>query len=101
MRRDHKAAGAGSVAGAHGSTMATGKGQPGCDGDGRWGETHHLPRSSSMAQTQEILASFVCCSCGQRACPQLRIGAILPEKAPSAEACAEHARHYRERNHHA
>jgi hypothetical protein len=56
MRRDHKAAGAGSVAGAHGSTMATGKGQPGCDGDGRWGETHHLPRSSRMAQTQDVLA---------------------------------------------
>jgi hypothetical protein len=56
MRIDHKAAGAGSVAGAHGSTMATGKGQPGCDGDGRWGETHHLPRSSRMAQTQDVLA---------------------------------------------
>jgi hypothetical protein len=59
MRIDHKAAGAGSVAGAHGSTMATGKGQPGCDGAGRWGETHHLPRSSRMAQSQVILASFV------------------------------------------
>jgi hypothetical protein len=59
MRIDHKAAGAGSVAGAHGRTMATGKGQPGCDGDGRWGETHHLPRSSRMAQTPDVVASFV------------------------------------------
>jgi hypothetical protein len=41
------------------------------------------------------------CSCGQRACPQLRIGVILPEKAPSAEVWAERALHYRERHHHA
>jgi hypothetical protein len=26
------------------------------------------------------------CPCGQRGCPELRIGAMLPEKAPSADA---------------
>lgn len=38
----------------------------------------------------------VVCPCGQRGCPELRISAILPEKAPSAEAWAERARRYRE-----
>jgi hypothetical protein len=26
------------------------------------------------------------CPCGQRGCPELRIGIMLPEKAPSADA---------------
>ena len=42
------------------------------------------------------LRSLVC-PCGQRACPQLRIGALLPEKAPSAEAWAAEVRRYQER----
>jgi hypothetical protein len=33
----------------------------------------------------EWLRALVC-PCGQRECPELRIGALLPEKAPSAEA---------------
>jgi hypothetical protein len=31
------------------------------------------------------------CTCGQRGCPELRIGVLLPEKAPSPEAWAEQA----------
>jgi hypothetical protein len=33
-------------------------------------------------------------SCGQRGCPELRIGLVLPEKAPSAQAWAERAQAY-------
>jgi hypothetical protein len=40
------------------------------------------------------------CPCGRWGCPEFRIGAILPEKAPSADAWAERARQYREGYHH-
>jgi hypothetical protein len=34
------------------------------------------------------------CACGQVGCPELRVGALLPEKAPSVEAWAERAQAY-------
>jgi hypothetical protein len=40
------------------------------------------------------LAEEVTCPCGQRECPERRIGLIIPAKAPSAEAWAERAQTY-------
>ena len=40
------------------------------------------------------LREELACACGQVGCPELRIGALLPEKAPSVEAWAEHAQAY-------
>jgi hypothetical protein len=34
------------------------------------------------------------CACGVVGCPHLRIGALLPDKAPSADAWAEKVRAY-------
>ena len=45
------------------------------------------------------LAALVC-PCGQRACPQLSIGALLPDKAPSPEAWDEEVRQAQERTRH-
>jgi hypothetical protein len=41
------------------------------------------------------------CPCGQRGCPKLRIGAMVPEKAPSPEAWAARARQYQKGSPHA
>jgi hypothetical protein len=44
------------------------------------------------------LAEGVICPCGRRECPEFRIGLVIPEKAPSAEAWAERAQqHYQQR----
>jgi hypothetical protein len=40
------------------------------------------------------------CPCDQRGCPELRVGASVPEKAPSPEAWAERARQYQEERPH-
>jgi hypothetical protein len=34
------------------------------------------------------------CACGQVGCPELRIGALLPEKAPSAQAWGDRVQQY-------
>jgi hypothetical protein len=34
------------------------------------------------------------CACGQVGCPELRIGALVPEKAPSPEAWGERVQQY-------
>ena len=43
------------------------------------------------------LREEVACPCGTVGCPDLRIGALLPEKAPSVEAWAERAQQYAHR----
>jgi hypothetical protein len=40
------------------------------------------------------LREGVLCTCGERGCPELRIGLVLPEKAPSAEVWAQRAQEY-------
>jgi hypothetical protein len=45
------------------------------------------------------LVEEVTCPCGQRDCPEFRIGLVLPEKAPSAEAWADRAAAYYQRRH--
>jgi hypothetical protein len=40
------------------------------------------------------LAEEVTCPCGQRACLEFRIGLVIPEKAPTAEAWAEWVQSY-------
>jgi hypothetical protein len=40
------------------------------------------------------LAEEVACPCGQRECPDFRIGLVIPEKATTAEAWAEWAQTY-------
>jgi hypothetical protein len=40
------------------------------------------------------LRTEVTCACGQRGCPELRIGLVLPEKAPSPEAWTERVQTY-------
>jgi hypothetical protein len=40
------------------------------------------------------LQAEVMCRCGQKGCPDMRIGLVLPEKAPSPEAWAERAQAY-------
>jgi hypothetical protein len=37
------------------------------------------------------LAEEVICPCGERGCPEFRIGLVVPAKAPSVEAWAERA----------
>lgn len=43
------------------------------------------------------LAAEVRCPCGERGCPELRIGLVVPAKAPSVEAWAERAAAYYQR----
>jgi hypothetical protein len=44
------------------------------------------------------LREEVTCACGQQGCPELRIGLVLPEKAPSAEAWTDRVQtHYAQR----
>jgi hypothetical protein len=40
------------------------------------------------------LAEEVTCPCGQRDCPEFRIGLVIPAKAPGVEAWAERAQTY-------
>jgi hypothetical protein len=40
------------------------------------------------------LEAEVRCPCGQRGCPEFRIGHVIPAKAPSAEAWAARAHQY-------
>jgi hypothetical protein len=40
------------------------------------------------------LQEEVLCTCGERGCPELRIGLVLPEKAPSPQAWCDRARQY-------
>jgi len=44
--------------------------------------------------TDTWLQTEVVCSCGQRGCPEMRIGAVWPDKAPSAEAWGERMQAY-------
>jgi hypothetical protein len=41
----------------------------------------------------EWLQTLVC-ACGRVGCPELRIGALVPEKAPSAQAWSERVQEY-------
>jgi hypothetical protein len=46
-----------------------------------------VPWERPVGTDQETwLREEVMCRCGRRGCSELRIGALLPEKAPSAEA---------------
>jgi hypothetical protein len=40
------------------------------------------------------LVEEVRCPCGERGCPELRIGLVIPAKAPTAAAWAEWAQQY-------
>jgi hypothetical protein len=40
------------------------------------------------------LREAVRCACGQLRCPEMRIGLVLPEKAPSPQAWCERAQQY-------
>jgi hypothetical protein len=55
----------------------------------------YVPWDLPSGMDQETwLRTDVSCACGQRGCPKLRIGVVLPEKASSAEAWAQRARDY-------
>ena len=61
--------------------------------------TVHIPWEVDEDDEAAWLCALVC-PCGQRACQAFRIGAILPEKAPSTEDWAERARQYQEGRRH-
>jgi hypothetical protein len=50
-----------------------------------------LPRGIDQ---ETWLQEEVLCTCGQKGCHEMRIGLVLPEKAPSSEAWAERAQAY-------
>ena len=55
----------------------------------------HVPWDLPRGMNQDTwLREEVTCACGQRGCSELRIGLVLPEKAPSAEAWTARAEAY-------
>ena len=52
------------------------------------------PRDLLHTDRERWLREEVTCACGTRGCLEMRVGALLPEKAPSAEAWAERAQQY-------
>jgi hypothetical protein len=49
--------------------------------------------ASELADGAHWLREGMICACGRRHCPELRIGAMLPETAPSEAAWEIRARH--------
>ena len=64
----------------------------------------HVPWDLPRGMNQDTwLQEDVLCTCGQKGCHEVRIGLVLPDKAPSPEAWAERAQAYyaQRRGHHA
>jgi hypothetical protein len=57
---------------------------------------HHLPIAYQPwdETDRERWLAELRCPCGVSGCPELNVGCILPEKAPSPEAWAEHYQRY-------
>jgi hypothetical protein len=55
----------------------------------------YVPWELPEGMDQETwLQEEVTCACGERRCPEMCVGLVLPEKAPSPEAWAQRARDY-------
>jgi hypothetical protein len=70
--------------------------------EARWPrpESHCVPVVCTLwdlgeADEARWVSEAVTCACGRRGCPELQIGALLPGKAPSADAWGARDQGYR------